>query len=39
VLAATVVKGGWGLLELRPLAMSLEDLYVRLVAPSEEPPA
>lgn len=39
VLAATVVKGGWGLLELRPLAMSLEDLYVRLVAPSEESPA
>ena len=36
-LAAAVVNGGWGLLELRPLAMSLEDLYVRLVVPHEEP--
>jgi len=37
-LAHAVVAGGWGLLELRPLAMSLEDLYVRLVAPAEETP-
>ena len=28
-----MVGRGWGLLELRPLSMSLEDLYVRLVAP------
>jgi len=38
-LAATVVGRGWGLLELRPLSMSLEDLYVRLVASSDAPPA
>jgi ABC-2 type transport system ATP-binding protein len=37
-LAAAVVGRGWGLIELRPLAMSLEDLYVRLVAPPDEPP-
>ena len=30
-LAAAVVGHGWGLLELRPVAMSLEDLFVRLV--------
>ena len=36
-LAAAVVQAGWGLLELRPLAMSLEELYVRLVAAHEEP--
>jgi ABC-2 type transport system ATP-binding protein len=39
VLAAMVVGNGWGLVELRPLSMSLEDLYVRLVAPSVTPPA
>lgn len=37
-LAAVVVGRGWGLIELRPLAMSLEDLYVRLVAPHHEAP-
>jgi ABC-2 type transport system ATP-binding protein len=35
-LAAAVVQRGWGLEELRPLTMSLEELYVRLVTPSEE---
>ena len=30
-LAEQVVGNGWGLLELRPLAMTLEDLFVRLV--------
>ncbi len=30
-LAAAVVAKGWGLLEVRPLPMSLEDLFVRLV--------
>jgi len=30
-LAATVVASGWGLLEIRALPMSLEDLFVRLV--------
>jgi gliding motility-associated transport system ATP-binding protein len=37
-LAAVVVGRGWSLIELRPLAMSLEDLYVRLVAPHDEAP-
>jgi hypothetical protein len=30
-LAAIVVRQGWDLLEVRPLPMSLEDLFVRLV--------
>jgi ABC-2 type transport system ATP-binding protein len=30
-LAATVVNNGWGLLEVRPLPLSLEDIFVRLV--------
>ena len=30
-LAERVVQQGWGLLEIRPLPMSLEDLFVRLV--------
>jgi ABC-2 type transport system ATP-binding protein len=38
-LAAAIVGRGWGLLELRPLAMTLEELYVRLVAPPDPPPA
>jgi ABC-2 type transport system ATP-binding protein len=29
-LAATIVNGGWGLLELRPLRMSLEDIFLSL---------
>ena len=35
-IAAAVVGNGWGLVEVRPLAMSLEDLFVRLV--TEESP-
>jgi ABC-2 type transport system ATP-binding protein len=30
-MADVVVRSGWGLLEIRPLPMSLEDLFVRLV--------
>ena len=30
-LAQTVVSRGWGLVEIRPLTLSLEDLFVRLV--------
>ena len=30
-IAAAVVGHGWGLVEVRPLAMSLEDIFVRLV--------
>jgi len=37
-LAAVVVGNGWGLMELRPLSMSLEDLYVRLVPPAGDAP-
>lgn len=37
-LAAEIVRQRWGLIELRPLAMTLEELYVLLVAPPEEPP-
>jgi ABC-2 type transport system ATP-binding protein len=29
-LAATVVNGGWGLLEMRPVGMSLEEIFLKL---------
>ncbi|HSK10715.1 MAG TPA: ATP-binding cassette domain-containing protein [Vicinamibacterales bacterium] len=35
-LAQTVVSGGWGLLELRPVRLSLEDIFLQLT--TEEPP-
>lgn len=38
-LADHVVHNGWGLLEVRPLPMSLEDLFVRLVRSERETPA
>ncbi|MCD6553969.1 MAG: ATP-binding cassette domain-containing protein [Anaerolineae bacterium] len=31
-IAATVVNGGWGLLELRAIEMSLEDIFLKLTA-------
>jgi len=34
--ATMVVQRGWGLLELRPLPMSLEDLFVRMVREERE---
>ncbi len=34
-LARTVVSGGWGLLELRPLRMSLEEIFLQVT--TEEP--
>jgi ABC-2 type transport system ATP-binding protein len=34
--ARTIVEGGWGLLELRPLEMSLEDAFVELITEDEE---
>lgn len=34
-IAAAVVAHGWGLSEVRPLALSLEDLFVRLVTEEE----
>lgn len=36
-IAAMVVGRGWGLIEVRPLAMTLEDLFVRLVAEERRP--
>jgi ABC-2 type transport system ATP-binding protein len=44
-LAATIVGRGWGLLELRPMRMSLEDVFLKLTTqekdalPDEESPA
>jgi ABC-2 type transport system ATP-binding protein len=38
-LAAMVVGQGWGLLELRPVGMSLEDVFLRLTTKEEEDPA
>ncbi len=35
-LARTVVNNGWGLLELRPIEMSLEDVFLHLVTEEEE---
>ena len=38
--AAAIVRGGWGLLELRPMRMSLEDIFLSLTTEeNEEPPA
>ena len=37
-LARTVVTNGWGLLELRPLRMSLEEIFLSLTT-EEAPPA
>ncbi len=34
--ARAVVDGGWGLMELRPLRMSLEDIFLQLT--TEEQP-
>ena len=36
LLAEEVVGNGWGLLEVRPLPMTLEDLFVRLVRSDRE---
>jgi hypothetical protein len=36
-IAATVVKGGWGLLEMAPVGMSLEEIFLQLT--QEEPSA
>jgi ABC-2 type transport system ATP-binding protein len=37
-IAAAIVGHGWGLIEVRPLALSLEDLFVRLVTEEEANP-
>ena len=35
-LAGTIVTRGWGLLELRPLRMSLEEIFLRLTMEEKE---
>jgi ABC-2 type transport system ATP-binding protein len=37
-LAKSVIEGGWGLLEMRPVGMSLEEVFLQLTT-SEEPEA
>jgi ABC-2 type transport system ATP-binding protein len=34
-LAATIVGRGWGLLELRPVGMSLEEIFLQLTTSEE----
>lgn len=34
-LAAAIVKNGWGLLEMRPMGMSLEEIYLKLTTQEE----
>jgi ABC-2 type transport system ATP-binding protein len=36
-MAAAVVQRGWNLLEIKPVALSLEDLFVRIVTSEERP--
>ena len=38
-LAATIVGRGWGLLELRPMRMSLEDVFLKLTTQESDAPA
>jgi len=38
-LASTIVSQGWGLLELRPLRMSLEEIFLRLTTEEPDAPA
>jgi hypothetical protein len=35
-LSAAVVTNGWGLLELRPMRMSLEDIFLSLTTEESE---
>jgi ABC-2 type transport system ATP-binding protein len=36
-IAAAAVQGGWGLLELRPVLMSLEEIFLKLTTKEEAP--
>ena len=38
-LARAVVSNGWGLLELRPIRVSLEDIFLQLITDEDEEPA
>jgi ABC-2 type transport system ATP-binding protein len=35
-IAAAIVQNGWGLLEIKPVALSLEDLFMRLVTGGDD---
>jgi ABC-2 type transport system ATP-binding protein len=35
-LSATIIRGGWGLLEMRPVGMSLEEIFLHLTTKEEE---
>jgi hypothetical protein len=35
-IASSVVQHGWNLLEIKPIALSLEDLFMRLVTREDE---
>jgi ABC-2 type transport system ATP-binding protein len=37
-LSQAVVNGGWGLVELRPMRMSLEDIFLSLTTEEETEP-
>ena len=37
-LAAAVVSGGWSLLKLESVTMTLEEIFLRLTTSEEEPP-
>jgi ABC-2 type transport system ATP-binding protein len=37
-LARTVIESGWGLLELRPVGLSLEDIFLKLTTSESEEP-
>src|SRR6185295_3384778 len=36
-LARAVISGGWGLLEMRPMRLSLEDVFLSLTTSDEQP--
>jgi ABC-2 type transport system ATP-binding protein len=38
-IAAAIVTRGWGLLELRPMRMSLEDVFLKLTTQESDAPA
>jgi ABC-2 type transport system ATP-binding protein len=38
-MAAAVVQHGWNLLEIKPVALSLEDLFMRIVTSEQRPGA
>jgi len=37
--ASVVVAQGWGLIEMRPVALSLEELFLHYVGPEKPAPA